>query len=382
MGVNHMKAQIKFLAAGVAAILLSGCCSTRHCEGAGNAVKKYQLQPNSMRETLEIRADLAQTNIDMLVLSGGGSHGAWGAGVLRGWRDNPVNPRPQKFRIVTGVSTGALLATYAFLGETNDDELVGRVYTTVKTSDIYRKKFLLFALFSDSLTSSSPLAHTIKKHISQETVDRVARAGREEHRQLFVGTANLDTGKLVVWNLTAIAMDESNPKRLDLYRRVVLASASVPILVQPVKIDGNLYADGGVRAQLFFERDFFPALRRARQLPAAGNAPPNLTFHVIVNGKIGVEPTCVSDCLKAIATRTSEMLLDANAIGDLYHIDYVRDLIGFGKIRLCYIPSDLPVTSSDVFDTEMMKKLYAAGVEYGKTKAQWDDHIPDPDAGR
>ena len=162
----------------------------------------------------------------------------------------------------------------------------------------------------------------------------------------------------------------------------MLASASIPILVQPVEIDGNLYVDGGVRAQLFFERDFLPAMRQARQLQQAGGTPPDLTFHVIVNGKIGVESTCVKDCLKEIASRTLDMLLDANAIGDLYRMDYVRDLIGFGKIRLCYIPSDFPVTSSSVFDTEMMKKLYAAGVEYGKTRAKWDDHIPDPDAGR
>ena len=195
METDRMKNEIKFLIACVVALSLSGCCSTRHCENAGHAVKNYQVQPVSIREALDIRADTAETNIDMLVLSGGGSHGAWGAGVLCGWRDNPVNPRPRKFRIVTGVSTGALLATYAFLGQTEDDDLLERAYTTMKTSDIYRKKFLLFALFSDSLTSSSPLAHTIKKYISQEVVDRVAQAGREEHRQLFVGTAEPGHGQ-------------------------------------------------------------------------------------------------------------------------------------------------------------------------------------------
>src|SRR5690349_9879909 len=121
-------------------LLLVGCCSTRHCENAGQAVTNYQFRASSVREVVEAQSLHAETNIEMLILSGGGSHGAWGAGVLRGWRQNQQNPRPAKFQVVTGVSTGALLATYAFLGEPADDELLEQAYTTVKTKDIYRKK--------------------------------------------------------------------------------------------------------------------------------------------------------------------------------------------------------------------------------------------------
>ena len=371
-----MLQKIQLLVAGVILALLAGCSTPRHCQHAGQAVAKYHFQTNKVQEILGAEAE----NIDMLILSGGGSHGAWGAGVLRGWRDNPQNPRPKKFRIVTGVSTGALIATFAFLGEPMDDELLERAYTTLKTSDIYRKKFLLTALFSDSLNSSSPLRHTIKKFISQETVDRVARAGREENRRLFVGTVNHDTGKLVIWDLTAIAMDATNKNRLELYRKVVFASASIPILVPPVEIDGNLYADGGARAQLFFERRFLPAFRDMRKRHEERPArTPNLTFHVIVNGKLGLETNCVSDCLLGLTTRTLEMLLDANEFGDLYHLKYVLKLIGFGQFRLSYIPPDFEITSSEVFEPEKMGKLFRKGVEFGKTTAKWGDQIPDPD---
>jgi hypothetical protein len=369
---------IALLGAFTSVIALAGCCSTRHCEGAGAAVAKYQFDTNTFQRALEPRPEAPVASVDMLILSGGGSHGAWGAGVLRGWRDNTDNPRPKKFPVVTGVSTGALLATYAFLGEPADDDLLEEAYTTATTSDIYKKKFILFALFSDSLYNSKPLAGRVKKYITQDTVDRVVLAG-EEGRRLYVGTVNHDTGRLVIWDLTAIAMDKANPKRLDLYRQVVLASASIPILVQPVSIDGNLYADGGARAQLFFEKGFFPAFKKMKDRNALH---PNLTLHIIVNGKLGLEPTCVSDCLKEIASRTLEELLDANEIGDLYHIEYVLKLNGYGHFALSWIPENVPVTTSDVFDPKMMRDLYEAGRLFGRNTAKWDDTIPNLDLNR
>jgi predicted patatin/cPLA2 family phospholipase len=366
------------LAAVASAIALSGCCTTRRCDPhAGEAVAKYHFETNSFQEALQPRAETPE-KVDMLVLSGGGSQGAWGAGVLRGWRENTANPRPKKFPVVTGVSTGALLATYAFLGEPADDDLLEQAYTTATTSDIYKKKFILFALFSDSIYNSKPLAGRVKKYITQGTVDRVA-AGGQEGRRLYVGTVNHDSGSLVIWDLTAIAMDTNNPGRLDLYQKVVLASASIPILVQPVTIDGNLYADGGARAQLFFEKGFSPAFQKMKDQKTLH---PNLTLHIIVNGKLGLDSICVSDCLKEIALRTLDMLLDANEIGDLYHIEYVLKLNRYGHFALSWIPQAVQVTTSDVFDPKMMRDLYEASRTFGRTKAKWDDHIPDLDLSR
>jgi hypothetical protein len=349
-------------------LLLAGCCTSRHCEQAGQAVAKYHFRPATMRAAFEAPGEPRSEPVDILVLSGGGSHGAWGAGVLRGWRENAEHPRPGKFQVVTGVSTGALLATHAFLGEPEDDALLQEAYTQVKTGDIYRSRFLPFALLSDSLKSSSPLRHRVARYITAQTLERVAQAGREEHRRLYAGSVNYDTGTLVIWDLTAIAMDETNKNRLELYRQVVLASASVPILVPPVKIDGNLYADGGARAQLFFESGLLPGLRDVSHT--------NLTLYVIVNGKLGMETNCVSNCLKDLTLRTLDMLLDANAIGDLYHIKYELDRIGFGKFRLSRIPRDFPVTSSAVFDPGPMQKLYDEGFRFGR-EGKWERQIPE-----
>jgi len=349
---------------------LVGCCATRHCEHAGQAVAQYHFRPAAVRPAFEARGGPTSQPVDILVLSGGGSHGAWGAGVLRGWRDNLQHSRPRKFQVVTGVSTGALLATHAFLGEPEDDALLQEAYSNVRTKDIYCRKLLPFALFSDSLRSSSPLKRRVARYITQETLDRVAQAGREEQRRVYAGTVNYDTGKLVIWDLTAIAMDHTNQNRLKLYRQVVLASASIPILVPPVKIDGNLYADGGARAQLFFESGLLPNLREVSHT--------NLTLYVIVNGKLGMETNCVRNCLKDLTLRTLDMLLDANGIGDLYHIEYELDRIGFGKFRLSRIPWNFPVTSSAVFEPEAMRQLYDEGVRFGR-QGKWERQIPEID---
>jgi predicted acylesterase/phospholipase RssA len=361
-----------------AIVSLTGCCATRSSVNPGAAVAKYHFETNSFQRALQRRAEPAEDKVDILILSGGGSHGAWGAGVLRGWRENATYPRPKKFAVVTGVSTGALLATYAFLGEPADDALLEEAYTTARTSDIYKKKFLLFALFSDSLYNSKPLAGRVKKFISPETVDRVSEAG-QEGRRLYVGTVSHDRGALVIWDLTAIAMDKANPNRVDLYRQVVLASASIPILVQPVQIDGELYADGGARAQLFFEKRFFRVFQKMKD---EQKLYPNLTLHVIVNGKLGLERTNVNDCIEDIAFRTLDMLLDANEIGDLYHIEYVLRLNHYGRFALSWIPPEVEVTNSEEFDPAMMQKLFDAGRKFGKTTANWPDQIPNLDLNR
>jgi predicted patatin/cPLA2 family phospholipase len=369
------------------AMLLPGCCSSRQCTAPTQTETKYSFDPQHrsedgryLRDALRFRPTVQPEHVDMLVLSGGGSHGAWGAGVLRGWRENRDNPRPT-FRVVTGVSTGALLATYAFLGEDTDDETLERAYTTVRTKDIYRNKFLPFALFSDSFKSAAPLEHTIAKYVDTNTLERVAQAAKGG-RRLYVGTANLDTGKLVIWDLTRIAADESNPTRLQLYRKVVYASACIPIAVAPVDIDGNLYSDGGVRAQLFFDKHFIPGVRDL--VKESGSAAPQLMVHVIVNGQLGVQTNCVCDCLtdlsftKGIVPRTLDMLLDANANGDLYRVDDLCRAINAGR-RMCWIPDDYKnLYPSDEFDPKQMKPLYDAGRTFGKSNNKWFDSIPSP----
>ncbi len=322
--------------------------------------------------------------VTVLVLSGGGSNGAWGAGFLNGW--NQSGDRP-KFDIVTGVSTGALMATGAFLG---DDDLLAKAYTTISNADVKGEKFLLSIPFSDSVYSSAPLQHLIKTHITNAIIQSVADHSKNG-RRLYVATTNLDAGELRVWNLSAIAQ----AGEYDLYRKVILASASVPLLFPPVDIDGTFYADGGVRANLFIRTYILPhvstahvsAVKTLRMNAIPSSMPasePTQTVYVIMNGPLGIGTTCVGDCLIPIALRSLSALMDANNIANLYATKYLSSEFKY-DFRLSYIPNEITPLDAFDFDKAGMNRLYNQAIGVAKSGDRWRD-IPDveqhPDAER
>jgi len=175
-----------------------------------------------------------------LVISGGGPRGAYGAGILTAWTQMDTRP---EFTIVTGVSTGALTAPFAFLGSKYDDRLE-RVYTTLDTRQIIDTRSFFAILGGDSVVDSSPLKNLIEKLIDEEVISDLAREYKRG-RQLMVGTTNLDAGRPVVWNLTRMAASD-HPEAGTQIRQVLLASASIPGAFPPVYIevetpDGRTY---------------------------------------------------------------------------------------------------------------------------------------------
>jgi predicted acylesterase/phospholipase RssA len=200
------------------------------------------------------RARPAHTR-NFLALSGGGDDGAFGAGLLVGWSARGDRP---EFDMVTGVSTGALSAPFAFLGRAYDQNLT-RLYTETSAGDIFDKHApLLSAVTSDSLVDNTPLRRMIEHYVDVTMIQRLA----EEYakgRLLFVLTTNLDQSRPVIWNIGAIAAS-NNPKARDLIVDVLLASASIPAVFPPVMLDvtvdgqkrQEMHVDGGTIAQVFF----------------------------------------------------------------------------------------------------------------------------------
>src|SRR6185295_2536611 len=196
---------------------------------------------------------------NFLAISGGGDNGAFGAGLLSGW--TAAGDRPE-FKVVTGVSTGALIAPLAFLGPDYDPELK-RAYTTISKKDIYEERGFLAALFDDGLADSRPLLKLVSSYVAPEVLTRIA----EEYgkgRLLLVGTTDLDARQPVIWNMTAIAAS-GDPGALDLFRKILVASASVPGLFPPVMLEvevgghqyQEMHVDGGAMAQVFLYPSYF-----------------------------------------------------------------------------------------------------------------------------
>ncbi|HVT87857.1 MAG TPA: patatin-like phospholipase family protein [Tepidisphaeraceae bacterium] len=360
------------------AIVLVVCfagCAHRTCEPTGTGL--CQLNEDEVGSAIAKRVAIKQQRpVSVLVLSGGGAYGAWGAGVLRGWRTNNVDPRPKEFDVVTAISTGSLLASHAFLGlDPQDDDELEKAYTTINTPDIYRKRFLLFVPFSESLYITQPLKDQLKIRITNEVIDRVGREW-ESGRRLYVGTTNLDRGKLIIWDMTCIA-HSTDPLRYDKYRRILLAATAIPAFFPPVEIEGQLNADGGARAQLFLDKSLLPVVRRARAAastrPAAAlEAVSGPSVYVLINGKLGLNTVCVDDNIFAIALRSIENLLDANMRGDIESV-HSLGLQEHFKVHLSYVPDD---NSADFaahdFNAAKMKKLYDDGVAWGRTE-KWID---------
>lgn len=311
--------------------------------------------------------------ITFLALSAGQEDGAFGAGLLVGWTQHGGRP---EFQIVTGTSTGALAAPFAFLGPGFDWALEA-MYTKTGADDIVDARFLVAAVNNDAMMDTEPLAKTIAKYLTASVLQRIA----EEYgkgRLLLVSTTNLDSGKLVIWNIGAIAAS-TNPNRLELVRKIILASAAVPGLFPPVMIDATLkegryqemHVDGAAVAQMFL---YPPSLDAAAIIkPYAKNVRP--AAYIIRNGRVSPEPEEVERGTLQIAGRAVSTMVASNAVGELYRIYTTtqRDHIAF---NLAVIEGDFRVPYKQRFDHDYMCKLFAYGLEKGVAGYAWQTVPP------
>ncbi|MCP4496409.1 MAG: hypothetical protein GY825_06490 [Phycisphaeraceae bacterium] len=322
---------------------------------------------------------LDKAAIQVLAISGGGENGAYGAGLLCGWSELGTRPT---FNVVTGVSTGALTAPFAFLGSDYDEQLK-TCYTTLSTSELVTERGLLEGLTSDALSDPDGLREMLSTQFDEEAFRRMG----EEHlkgRRLFVGTTNLDRMEASYWCLSAIAADDV-PNGRALAIDIIIASASIPGVFPPVLIevlapDGRTYdemhVDGGVSAQVFT----YPVALRLRDsdvLADGGHGTP--TVWVIRNAPLVFRYKQVARSLFEIAGRSISGLIRSNGIGDLYRIwlTSVRDGFDF---HLASIPFDFDVEPSEAFDPVHMKALFERGRSDILTGEAWRDHPPQIDA--
>lgn len=291
-----------------------------------------------------------------LVLSTGGEEGAYGAGFLNGWASG--GGRPQ-FAVITGVSTGALMATYAFAGQKFDDALRDG-YTEISASDIFE-----VAATPESLTDDWPLAKLIEKRVTPEILAAVA-AEHAKGRRLFVVTTNLDAGQPMAWNMGAIAA-HGGDAALKLFRQVLLASASIEGLFQPVYItvEANgrqfqeMHADGGATGPLFFGPAPYLMPSGTARLPATD-------LYAIVNGKLGNEFYAPPRNTAAVLGRAIGIALKAGGRMQIALASLAAKRAGIG-FHVAYVGDDFAQTGRGLFDPKYMKALYDYGFAQGRS---------------
>ncbi|MFZ4806922.1 MAG: patatin-like phospholipase family protein [Hyphomicrobiaceae bacterium] len=306
--------------------------------------------------------------VNVLALSGGGPDGAFGAGLLTGWTEQGTRPN---FDMVTGVSAGAIIAPFAFLGPKYDPQLK-EVWTQYSTSQLITTQLLPGLLGGPSIADTQPLADLIARYVDRRFLREVAAEYRKG-RLLLVGTTNLDAQRPVVWNMGEIAAS-NHPASLDLFRRVIMASAAIPGAFPPVtlqvSVEGKTYdemhVDGGTTREVFvtpFDAPF-------TAFDKLYDRPPVRRLYIVNNGKITPEHEEIKAQTIPIAARAISTLIKSQNQSELYAIwRKARD--AGADFNFIAVPATFAVRPKEVFDPVYQAALFEEGRKLGGSAAPW-----------
>jgi predicted acylesterase/phospholipase RssA len=381
---SRRQLSVRLLALLAAMFILAGCSSLpRTPYTASEAASSKVLDLGELRAYADqpastfLKTDVGYRDgpLSYLALSGGGADGAYGAGVLNGWTAAGTRPR---FSAVSGVSTGALIAPFAFLGPAYDATLRD-IYTSGVAESLLNTPNIVHALFGSGLFGNTHLRTLVARYVGQDMLAAIA-AENTKGRRLLIVTTNLDTQRTVIWDMGRIATIGSAPA-LDLFRDVLAASASIPAVFPPMLIDAEangrrfqeMHVDGGVTAPVLTLPEAF-LLRNgafARGL--------RMNIYVLINDKVERDFQLVRNSTIDIAARASASVTKTQIRSVLYETyDFARrNNFGF---NLTYIDRDVPSPGSFGFDTSYMRSLYQFGYDKAKTGDFWAKAPPPDDS--
>lgn len=351
--------------------VVPGLADVRYRVGIDNDAILKEGLASVQREQAYLRASGQGTTLPpaaFLAVSGGGDNGAFGAGLLNGW--TAAGNRPE-FKLVTGISTGALIAPFAFLGPDYDGRLKD-FYTNTAPTDIAKKRSILAVLNSDAMADNAPLWKRVGQEVDRPLLDAIARE-YEKGRLLLVATADLDARQAVLWNMTKIAVSP-DPKALDLFRSILIASASIPGAFPPVMIDveanghpyQEMHVDGGTMAQVFV----YPPVLHLKELGKSNRFDRERRAYVIRNARLDPDWAQVDRRTMNIAGRAISSLIHTQGIGDLYRIYLTcqRDGVDY---NLAYIPASFYAPHKEEFDTAYMRALFKTAYDMAAKGYPW-----------
>lgn len=357
------------------------------------ALDKYQHEVQARlvrRMTREVAAaSPGETpTVDILIISGGGDYGAFGAGFLQGWGWN-VTPDPDgnigrpQFDIVTGVSTGALIAPFAFVGTAPQYDRVAQMYSAPKKEWFVSRSLVRILFGAESYMETSGLRAEVETQIDLDMVKAIAE-GEAADRTLWIGTTNLDLGILYPWDLTTEArriadQDTNEGHSIGRFHDVLMASAAIPAVFPPVVIDSTLYVDGGTTSNILVDADLLGKNGPVENFRAAYPhlRLPKFRFWVIINNKIGVDERVVQPTWLSITKASVATAIRSSTIGSLKQLEAQTELQRCRGLDVAFrfvcIPDDWvpPVDNPEPFDPRLMQSLIELGRRMGERGAAW-----------
>jgi hypothetical protein len=317
---------------------------------------------------------------EVLMLSSGGQFGAFGVGVLQGWSEVQDAPfeRPE-FDLVTGVSTGALIAPFSLLGTDHSIQRIDQLYREASDRLATLRGILFFLPQRPSFFDNQPLADRIASELDLATVRGIADA-HAEHRKLLLGSTDLDLGRFRIWDMGPRAVRALETQDLTEVHRILLSSASIPAVFPPVDIDGALYADGAAAQAAFVGLDREEIVQVFREFSARnpGAAMPKLRFWMIVNGFLDVDPELIKVSWVPVAKRSTQVLTSYAMRVTLRHMQFgvellARDLDTQADFFYLAVTHDLelPPQTQRLFDPQVMQALAAEGRRLGRDPLSW-----------
>ena len=379
----------------LAALTLAACAQRRPVQDEQDLLReRAALKEKLASEGLDIMTGLIErmrarrakdpgATLDVLAISGGGDWGAFGTGLLRGWGEvqDPAMRRPQ-FDVVSGVSTGALIAPFAFLGTERDLETVDQLYRNPKADWVRTRGILFFLPDNASFAEVPGLEREIDEVISDDFIRRVAEQSAQG-RVLLINTTNLDDGspQPFRWGKEAqAAVAAHDPRKL---RNILLASSGIPGAFPPREIDGSIYVDGAVTSNIIYGGN----ARRGASFGAVwkrmypGEPVPTVRFWVILNNYAQAQPRTVQPTWPSVIERSLEVAVRASttiALRHLYAMTEAAELRGEGKVEVRWvaIPSSWKAPEEGIFKAATMRSLSELGVQVGRDPASWQSESP------
>jgi len=362
--------------------------NTRALEQRDRFANRFLARLEALHRAHRAAGRTGPIEFNVLMLSSGGQYGAFGTGVLDGWSDSDSREfRRPTFDIVTGVSTGALIAPFAISGEGESLSRVAQLFKQADDSFARIRGMLFFLPWRTSIFDTRVLQARVQSEIDADVVRRVAEAHHEQ-RMLLIGAVDLDLGRFHIWDMGAIAASATESDDYSLFHSALISSAAIPGAFPPVEIDGVLYADGAAALATFLGLDrelvnHVVALFLARNPDAVT---PQLRMWMIVNGHIDPPARLAEQGWSSVALRSAEVITSYSLRATLRQMQLGAELLGrdLGRpVEFRYVavpPSvELPESKSRLFDQRLMLELHALGYTLGSDPNAWRTEPIAPD---